>query len=43
MELIRWRLAEKFGWTLDYIRSLTLADLQEYLQIEDGRANAKAK
>jgi hypothetical protein len=34
-------MAEKFGWTLDYIESLPLSRLHEYLRIEDGRAAAK--
>ena len=30
MDLTRWQLAEKFGWTLDYVNSLSLGDLQDY-------------
>jgi hypothetical protein len=40
-ELIRWSLAERFGWTLDYIDSLSLADLFEFFQIESGREQAR--
>jgi hypothetical protein len=38
-EELRWRLAEKFGWTLEQIDGLNLSDLHEYLQIEDGKAH----
>ena len=38
---LRWQLAEKFGWTLDYIDGLPVATLHEHLQIEDGKAHAK--
>lgn len=30
MDITRWQLAEKFGWTLDYIDSLSLGDLEDY-------------
>lgn len=40
LELLRWNLAEKFGWTLDYIDGLSLEDLNEYIRIMDGRATA---
>ena len=33
-------MAEQFGWSLDYIDSLTIADLHEYLQIEHGKGKA---
>jgi hypothetical protein len=36
-EDMRWELAEKFGWTLEYIDSLKLGDMHEYIQIMDGR------
>ena len=41
VEVIRWELAEKFGWTLEYIDSLAVANLHEYLQIQDGLAHVK--
>lgn len=40
LELIRWTMAERFGWSLEYIDHLPLAKLQEYLQIQDGRSKA---
>jgi len=42
-ELIVWTLAERFGWTLDYIDSLPLGRLSEYYQIADGRMKAGAR
>jgi hypothetical protein len=33
-------MAERFGWTLEYIDSLPMAKLHEYLQIEDGKMHA---
>jgi hypothetical protein len=38
VQMLRWRMAEQFGWTLDYIDSLTAADLFEYLNVEDGKS-----
>lgn len=38
--LLRWNLAEKFGWTLDYIDALPLSTLHEWLQISGARAKA---
>ena len=39
-EDFRWTLVEKTGWTLEYIRSLKVKDIHEYLQILDGREKA---
>jgi hypothetical protein len=36
-----WDMAERFGWTLEYIDSLPLSKLHEYLQIQDGKAKAR--
>jgi hypothetical protein len=38
--LIIWNLAEKFGWTLEYIESLPITKIFEYLQIQEGKAKA---
>ena len=35
-----WKLAETTGWTLEYIRSLTMQDYHDYLQIKDARLKA---
>lgn len=40
-ELLRWSLAERFGWTLEEIDALSMSDLEEFLQIEDGRSKAR--
>jgi hypothetical protein len=37
---IRWSLAEKFGWTLEYIDNLSLGDIYDYYQLQDGRNKA---
>ena len=37
---MRWELAERFGWTLEYIDALKLGDLHEYIQVVDGRGKA---
>jgi len=37
---MKWNLAEKFGWTLEYIDSLPLSRLHEFMQIQDGRYKA---
>ena len=39
-ELIEWTMAEKFGWTLEYINSLPLSKLCEFIQVEDGKTKA---
>jgi len=36
-----WTLAFETGWTLDYIRSLSMQDIQDYLQIKDAMIKAK--
>jgi len=33
-------MAERFGWTLDYVDSLPMSRLFEFLQIEDARIKA---
>lgn len=40
-ESIRWQLAREFGWTLEYIDALSVADLHEYMQVTDGLAHAR--
>ena len=39
-EYIRWKMAERFGWTLEYIDELPLAEIQRFLQVEDGTIKA---
>jgi hypothetical protein len=38
--LLQWEMCERFGWTLDYFRALKVAELHEYLQIQDGKSKA---
>ena len=40
-ELMKWELAKEFGWTLDYIDSLSLQDVHEYYQIKDGKLRSR--
>ncbi len=38
--LMRWRLARETGWTLEYIDSLSVADIHEREQVVDGEMKA---
>jgi len=38
---MKWRVVKLTGWTLDYIDSLSIGRLYEFLQIEDGMTKAK--
>jgi len=40
-EWLRWELARTFGWTLEYVDSMSIADLHEYLQVRDGEIKAR--
>ena len=40
-EWMVWQLAEKFGWTLEYVEGLPLAKLHEWMQIADAQAKAR--
>lgn len=39
-EALRWELAERFGWTLQQVDALTVADWHEWEQIKKGRYEA---
>ena len=41
MELTRWTLAERFHWTLPDVDALSVADLHQLIQVDDGRKNAR--
>jgi hypothetical protein len=41
VEKIRWDLAERFGWTLDYIDALEMGDFHEFLQVQDGISKSR--
>ena len=36
-----WVMAERFGWTLDYILSLPETRIREFYEVEKGRNAAK--
>jgi hypothetical protein len=36
----RWLFAELFGWTLEYIDTISISDLHEWIQITDGKNKA---
>jgi len=38
--MLRWHLAETFGWSLEYIDGLSFADVYEYFQIAEGKNKA---
>jgi len=40
-EYYRWHLAEKFGWSLDTVDSLSMGDIGEWFQIEDARTKVR--
>jgi hypothetical protein len=39
-EYWRWELAREFGWTLEYVDSLSIGNWREYWAVEDGKAKA---
>jgi len=41
MEYHVWAMAERFGWTLEYIDSIPLARWYELIQIDEARARAR--
>ena len=41
--MIRWNLVERFGWTLGEVDALSLGDLHELMQVDDGRAKVNMK
>ena len=36
-----WALCEQYGWTLEYVRNLSVGDLRDRAAIIDGRNKAK--
>lgn len=43
LEFWRWEMAERFGWTLEYIDAMSVEDLHQYLQITDAKGKAAKK
>lgn len=39
-ELLVWTLAERFGWTLEYIEGLPITRIHELIQVDEGRNKA---
>jgi hypothetical protein len=39
--LLKWGMMERFGWTENEYKRLSVASLHEYLEIEDGKATAR--
>jgi hypothetical protein len=39
--MLKWKLAERFGWTLAEVDALTVENMHEFIQIEDGRGKAR--
>ena len=40
-ELVRWQMAERFGWTLEYIDSLPIGEVHQMMQVDHGRVKAR--
>ncbi len=40
-EYFEWELVMATGWTLEYVRSLSMQDFYNYLQIEDAKGKAR--
>lgn len=41
IQAVRWKIAERFGWTLEQVDALSLADLYELLEVIEGENKAK--
>jgi hypothetical protein len=41
LELMRWNLADRFHWTLDVIDALSMSDMHELVQVDDGKGKYK--
>jgi len=39
-ETVIWDLVERTGWTLEYIDSLPIQKLHDWLRIDDGKGKA---
>jgi len=39
-ELITWTLVERFGWTLDYSKSISIQDYHDLIAIDEARHKA---
>ena len=41
-ELFEWNLVERFGWTLKEVKSLSMQDIENYIQISNAKAQINA-
>jgi hypothetical protein len=41
-EYSRWNLAERFGWSLEYVDGMSLDNLHEFLQVQTGKEAASS-
>jgi hypothetical protein len=41
-ELFEWNLVERFGWTLTQVRSMTMQDIENYIQIYKAKSEINA-
>ena len=41
LDVIKWKMVRKTGWTIDYIDSLPLGRLYRFVQIDDGLTKAQ--
>jgi len=39
--MVIWEMAERFGWSLEYVEGLSMARLHEWTQIQDGRSKGQ--
>jgi len=40
-EYWRWRIAEQYSWTLKEVDALSMDDLKEWFQVQDGISKAR--
>jgi hypothetical protein len=41
-EYWRWKIAEQYHWTLDYVDGLSMQDIEDYFQVHDGIGKANS-
>jgi len=39
--MIYWNLCERFGWTLEYAKSISMGDLRDLNAIDDAKIKAR--
>lgn len=40
-EYVTWQMAERFGWSIEYIEGLPEARWREFFAVEEGKAMAR--